>query len=114
MLAAVLVTFAWAALASRRLNDMNRCGWLALLTFIPFVNVVFGLWLLFWLGDSGANAYGPPACANSTGVMVACVTALVFTTADGLDAGIRAFGVHKVAQFGLSGNVPAAEAQVPR
>ena len=114
VLTAVLATLAWALVAARRLNDLDRSGWFALLGIVPFVNVVFGLWLLFGQGDSGANTYGPPSCANSTGVMVACVTALVFATAFTLEAGIKAFGVYKAAQLGFSGNVPAAGVQAPR
>lgn len=111
VLTAVLATLAWALVAARRLNDMNRSGWFALLSIVPFVNVVFGLWLLFGQGDSGSNAYGPAPCPNSTGVMVACVTALVFASAYTLEAGIKAFGLYKAAQFGISGNAPGAGGQ---
>ena len=46
----------------QRLHDMNRSGWLWLLTFIPLVNLIFVLWILFAPGTPGANDYGlrPP------------------------------------------------------
>jgi len=44
----------------RRLHDIGRSGWWYLLCFVP----LGGLVVLFWMfvrGDSGDNAYGPPA-----------------------------------------------------
>jgi len=46
------------AVMVRRLHDTGRSGWLALIVFIPLVNLI----LLFWfLADSspGENVYGP-------------------------------------------------------
>ncbi len=42
----------------RRLHDLNKTGRLAILTFIPYVNVVFGLYLFFAKGTDGDNKYG--------------------------------------------------------
>ena len=50
---------AWTImLAFRRCHDFNVTGWLAMFGFIPYVNAVFGLILLFVPGTSGANKYG--------------------------------------------------------
>lgn len=45
----------------RRLNDLNRTGWMSLLWFVPVVNLVFWLYLTFASGDEGYNDYGVPA-----------------------------------------------------
>lgn len=45
----------------RRLNDLNRSGWFSLLMLIPYLNVLFGLYLIFAPGDEGENDYGAPA-----------------------------------------------------
>ena len=71
----------------RRLNDMNKSGWLSLLNLIPIVNIGMALWLLFGSGDEGANQYGPPPCKNTTGVIVACIAPLVFAVVVGVMAG---------------------------
>ena len=57
-------------LARRRLNDLGKSGWLAVLMLVPFVNFIFALWLLFGAGDAEANEYGPAPGPNSTGVKV--------------------------------------------
>ena len=44
----------------RRLHDLNRSGWFTLAFFIPFVNFIIALMLLFMPGTKGANNYGPP------------------------------------------------------
>ena len=42
----------------RRLHDLNKTGWLALLMLVPVVNTIFSLYLLFAPGTVGANDYG--------------------------------------------------------
>lgn len=44
----------------RRWHDMNKTGWLALLHFVPVVNLVTFLILLFAPGTQGPNDYGFP------------------------------------------------------
>ncbi|WP_426211608.1 DUF805 domain-containing protein [Massilia sp. TWP1-3-3] len=73
----VSMVAAWAVVAVRRLNDMNRSGWMLLLGLVPIVNLGLGLWLLFGPGDGNANNYGRPPCKNSTGVIVACVACVL-------------------------------------
>jgi uncharacterized membrane protein YhaH (DUF805 family) len=89
-------------LAKRRLNDMNKSGWFALLLLIPFVNLALGLWLLFGPGDKGENLYGPAPCGNSTGVVVACYGGLAALV---LIVGFTSL-FNKLSNAGLSGNAP--------
>lgn len=46
-------------LVIRRFHDLNKSGFYVFLFFIPLVNLVVGLWILFAGGDSAANTYGP-------------------------------------------------------
>lgn len=43
----------------RRLHDMNRSGWWALLFLLPLVNIFVWLYIVFGSGDRGINDYGP-------------------------------------------------------
>lgn len=47
--------------SKRRLNDLNKSGWVSLLWFIPMINIIFWLCLIFVKGDVGINNYGTPA-----------------------------------------------------
>ncbi len=44
----------------RRLHDVNQSGLLTLLIFVPFVNLLLFLYLLFAPGTQGPNKYGNP------------------------------------------------------
>lgn len=48
----------------RRLHDLNISGWAALISFFPFINLVFGLYLMFAAGTEGANDHGDPPREN--------------------------------------------------
>ncbi len=48
----------------RRLHDLGKSGWLVLITFIPLVNILFYLYLLFGKGDPDENEYGEPPRPN--------------------------------------------------
>lgn len=50
----------------RRLHDVGASGWFVLLTFVPMVNFIMWVALLFIPGNVGANAYGMPAPKRST------------------------------------------------
>lgn len=69
------------AFAKRRLNDVDQSGWLGLLLLLPFVNILFGLYLTFAPGSPRGNRYGPRPEGNSTGVVVASVIFLVLPVA---------------------------------
>lgn len=50
----------------QRLHDLNQTGWWWLLSFIPLVNIVFILWIVFAPGTPGANDYGLRPPPNKT------------------------------------------------
>lgn len=54
----------------RRLNDLNHSGWWVLISFVPFVGILYGLYLLFAPGTRGSNEYGPAPSPNPTWVKV--------------------------------------------
>ncbi len=63
--ALVLATF---LLGRRRLHDLNRNGWLALMLLVPIVNLFIALWLLLAPGTAGINDHGPAPAPNTRGV----------------------------------------------
>ena len=52
---AALVASMWFSLAQgvKRLHDLDKSGWLILLMFVPIVNALFGLYMLFADGTVG-------------------------------------------------------------
>ena len=54
----VINTVFCVTLAIRRFHDLDRCGFWALLLFIPLVNFIVSLYLLFARGTVGPNSYG--------------------------------------------------------
>ncbi len=44
----------------RRLHDRNHIGWFSLLMFVPIVNAIFSLYLIFAPGNDHRNNYGKP------------------------------------------------------
>jgi len=46
------------SLTVRRWHDLNRSGWWTIALFIPWVDLVVGLYLIFAPGTKGANDYG--------------------------------------------------------
>ena len=42
----------------RRLHDLNKSGWFSLVSFIPYVNFIFALYVLLAKGTDGVNKYG--------------------------------------------------------
>jgi len=55
-----LYIFSYTSSHVRRLHDVNLSGWLTLLVFVPFVNLLLFLYLLFAPGTEGPNKYGNP------------------------------------------------------
>lgn len=45
--------------AIKRLHDINMSGWWYLIFLIPYINLIFGLYVLFADGTKGPNNYGP-------------------------------------------------------
>jgi uncharacterized membrane protein YhaH (DUF805 family) len=56
--------------AKRRLNDLDRSGWWMLLIFVPIVNLLLTIYMLFFPGTDGSNNWGPAPVANSLGVLI--------------------------------------------
>lgn len=84
MIPSLLFGVLWA---SQRAHDFNASGWLAILVFVPLVNLIF--W--FIPGSKGANNYGPPAPENSTGVKIMFwlfIVLLVVAFIGGIVAGV--------------------------
>ena len=46
-------------LTIRRLHDLNRPAWWCIGFFIPMVNFVLSIYLIFFSGTKGPNQYGP-------------------------------------------------------
>lgn len=57
-------------LSKRRLNDLDKTGWLVLALFIPIVGAFFGLYMMFASGTDGSNKYGLAPCENPVGVKI--------------------------------------------
>jgi uncharacterized membrane protein YhaH (DUF805 family) len=69
------VFFVILLLTIQRSHDMNRSGWLALLMFVPLVNLLF----YFIPGTKGENDHGPMPPPNGIGViLLALALPLVF------------------------------------
>ena len=64
-----LIVFA-LIFGKRRINDLNRSGWLLLLLLVPIVNLFLGIYLIFFKGTDGENDYGPAPVPNTLGVTV--------------------------------------------
>lgn len=52
-------------LSVRRLHDLNRSGWFILVTAVPFLNVIFILYLYLAPGTNGYNDYGADPLSNT-------------------------------------------------
>ena len=56
--------------AKRRLNDLDRSGWWLLLNFVPVVNILLSLYMVFFPGTAGSNKWGAAPGPNSLGVQI--------------------------------------------
>jgi uncharacterized membrane protein YhaH (DUF805 family) len=55
----IVVTFISIVASVKRLHDLNHRGWWLLLSFVPPLGLVLFIWLGFFRGTPGPNAYGP-------------------------------------------------------
>lgn len=51
-------TYSSLSFMVRRCHDLNKSGWWAALAFVPTINVLFTLYILFVKGTDGSNDYG--------------------------------------------------------
>lgn len=63
--------------ARRRLHDLDKSGWWLLVSLVPVVNFLFGIYVTFFPGTAGANRFGPAPAANSGGVIALFIVLLV-------------------------------------
>lgn len=75
-------------LAKRRFNDVNRSGWFSLLLWVPLLNFIVSLYLIFARGDDGGNDFGPPPAPNSTAIKVLGLVLPVLVVVFGILAAI--------------------------
>ena len=66
----IAMLVAGVAFAKRRLNDLNRSGWWILLSIVPFVNLLFTIYVIFFPGTDSDNDFGAAPAANSLGVQI--------------------------------------------
>jgi len=45
-------------LARRRLHDLDHSGWFAVLAFVPLLNILFYVYVIFFPGTKGQNNFG--------------------------------------------------------
>lgn len=76
------------AYSVRRLHDLNHSGWFVLLNFVPFLNIIVGLYLIFAPGTEGSNDFGPAPSPNPTWVKVCAFGVPVFVMVIGILAAI--------------------------
>ena len=57
----IIIPFIWISITNsvKRLHDLGKSGWLALLFLIPVVNLIFGIYVAFFKGEKFDNKYGP-------------------------------------------------------
>jgi uncharacterized membrane protein YhaH (DUF805 family) len=54
---AYVITYIFVVI--KRCHDLNWSGWFVLLSIVPWVNIVFGIFIAFVKGTSGPNQFGP-------------------------------------------------------
>lgn len=82
----LVVLYANIVPSVRRLHDLNRTGWWCLLNCIPYINIIFALYLLCAPGDANVNDYGVPAEPPSTWVKIVAALAIIMFVAGFLAA----------------------------
>ena len=62
----------------RRLHDLNWSGWWTVAVFVPLVNIVIAIPLVFFRGTKGSNKYGPPRPGTRSQAVLATLLFLIF------------------------------------
>jgi uncharacterized membrane protein YhaH (DUF805 family) len=60
-------------LVRRRLNDLDKSGWWQLIMYVPFVGILFALYVLLWPGTKGSNSFGLQPNKNPTALLVLAI-----------------------------------------
>ena len=89
----VAATVVSVMFAIRRLHDMNLTGWIALVSLVPLLNLLFTVALMLVPGTKGENRFGPQTPPNGTGaILLACLAPLpVFVFGIVASIGVPAF-----------------------
>ncbi len=64
--------------AVRRFHDINASGWWSILIFIPLINLITALVLVFAPGKSQVNKYGPPRITRGWEKVLGLLLPIVF------------------------------------
>lgn len=64
LIATLVVMVIGIIVGVQRLHDVDKSGWWMLLMFIPIVNLLLGLYMLFARGTEGPNRFGPDPLAR--------------------------------------------------
>ena len=60
----LLTVWSGFSLGVRRCHDVEKSGWWLLLGLVPYINVAWGLYLIFKRGTIGQNKYGDDPIRN--------------------------------------------------
>ncbi len=88
-------------LGKRRLNDRDQSGWWILLMFIPLINLILYLYLIFAPGTAGSNSYGPKPSENTVLVNIGAAIFVLFMIGSFF---MPALDPQIFENYGLSGN----------
>lgn len=58
----------------KRLHDVEQTGWLVLLNFVPFLNFLFAIYVVFAAGTEGPNKFGPQRAPKTWEKVIAWLT----------------------------------------
>ena len=64
LLIMVLTIWVGFSLGVRRCHDVEKTGWWLLLGMVPYINIAWGLYLIFKRGTIGPNRYGDDPIRN--------------------------------------------------
>jgi len=64
LLIMVLTIWIGFSLGVRRCHDVEKSGWWLLLGMVPYINIAWGLYLIFKRGTIGSNRYGDDPIRN--------------------------------------------------
>ena len=64
--------------AVRRFHDINASGWWSILVFVPLINLIAMLVLIFAPGKPQANKYGPPRITRGWEKVLGLLLPIVF------------------------------------